>query len=172
MSHAAQPYLLAISRTLNSVLCLETYPNLMGDRGQRPEIEGDGNSGGTFVPLGSVTIARSTAERTVIDYSPNSVRVNICIRKFDDLEKNLVQMVASFMQKRSDELYVMRKKPLPGYDFTFLITVDHLMRLSRRDIVKFILDFISHIDKETNMMRLAVNAHVRQAVQQFIAHYK
>jgi len=51
----------------------------------------------------------------------------------------------------------MRKKPAhENYDFSFLITDEHLIKYKKEEIINFILEFIQGIDKEINDMKLAI----------------
>lgn len=44
----------------------------------------------------------------------------------------------SFMQHRAEELELVRRVPLPGYDITFLLTAAHLERFQRDRLVDFV----------------------------------
>lgn len=58
----------------------------------------------------------------------------------------------------------MRKKCAhPGYDFSFLITEEHLKDYRKEDLINFILEFVSGVDKEINEMKLAMISQARLA---------
>ena len=52
----------------------------------------------------------------------------------------------------------MRRIPVEPtkYDFSFLITDDHLQKYKKEEIINFILEFIQGIDKEITEMKLAI----------------
>jgi len=63
----------------------------------------------------------------------------------------------------------MRKKPAhEGYDFSFLITDEHLMKFKKEEIINFILEFIQGIDKEINDMKLAIINQSRMAAAFYV----
>ncbi len=62
----------------------------------------------------------------------------------------------------------MRKKPAyDNYDFSFLVTDEHLIKLKKEEIINFILEFIQGIDKEINDMKLAIINQSRMAAAFF-----
>ena len=62
----------------------------------------------------------------------------------------------------------MRRKPAdPKYDFSFLITEDHLQKYKKEELINFILEFVQGIDKEINEMKLAINTQCRTAAGYF-----
>ena len=66
-------------------------------------------------------------------------------------------MLDRFLSLRADKFHIMRKKPAhEGYDFSFLVTDDHLARFKKSEIINFILEFIGGIDKEINDMKLTI----------------
>ena len=66
-------------------------------------------------------------------------------------------MLERFLALRADKFGIMRKKPAhENYDFSFLITDDHLIKYKKEEIINFILEFIQGIDKEINDMKLAI----------------
>ena len=66
-------------------------------------------------------------------------------------------MLERFLALRADKFSIMRKKPaVEGYDFSFLITDDHLVKYKKEELINFILEFIQGIEKEINDMKLAI----------------
>lgn len=55
------------------------------------------------------------------------------------------------MGKQADNFIILRRKPVVGYDISFLATVDHVFnvesKIRRQTIVDFIIYFIREIDK-------------------------
>lgn len=66
-------------------------------------------------------------------------------------------MLERFLALRADKFLIMRKKPaFKDYDFSFLITDEHLIKFKKEEIINFILEFIQGIEKEINDMKLAI----------------
>lgn len=63
----------------------------------------------------------------------------------------------------------MRKKPADpaNYDFSFLITEDHLEKYRKEDLINFMLEFIQGIDKEISEMKLAILSQARMSAGYF-----
>ena len=88
-------------------------------------------------------IAKSETEKCLIEASINSVRISITIKKAQEIEILLTHMLERFLSLRADKFQIMRKKPAhEGYDFSFLITDEHLMKFKKEEIINFILEFI------------------------------
>lgn len=93
----------------------------------------------------------------MLEASINSVRVSISIKKNQEIEFLLTHMLERFLATRADKFGIMRKKPAhDNYDFSFLITDEHLEKYKKEEVINFILEFIQGIDKETNDMKLAI----------------
>ena len=66
-------------------------------------------------------------------------------------------MLERFLSLRADKFAIMRKKPAhEGYDFSFLVTDEHLVKFKKEELINFILEFIGGIDKEIKDMKLAI----------------
>lgn len=93
--------------------------------------------------MAPVTISKSEKEHCLIEGSINSVRVSIAIKKSSETEVLLTHMLERFMALRADKFEIFRKVPIsPEYDFSFLITDDHLQRFKKEELLNFILEFI------------------------------
>ena len=101
-------------------------------------------------------IAKSEQEKCLVEASVNSVRVSISIKKNQEIEILLTHMLERFLSLRADKFQILRKKPVDGYDYSFLVTDEHLQRYKKEELVNFILEFIQGIDKEINDMKLAI----------------
>lgn len=113
-------------------------------------------------------IAKSETEKCLIEASINSVRISITIKKAQEIEILLTHMLERFLSLRADKFQIMRKKPAhEGYDFSFLITDEHLMKFKKEEIINFILEFIQGIDKEINDMKLSIINQTRIAAAFF-----
>lgn len=94
-----------------------------------------------------VVIAKNAQERVLIEPSINSLRFSICIKQSDIIEKILVGKFVDFMKQRAEEYFVLRKKAIPGYDISFLITHEHVERMYPKKLVDFLIHFMEEIDK-------------------------
>jgi len=100
----------------------------------------------------------------MVEASINSVRVSICIRKSSEVESLLTHMLERFMALRADRFEILRKKPINEmFDFSFLISNDHLLKFKKEELINFILEFVQGIDSEITEMKLSVWQHSRLA---------
>ena len=102
-----------------------------------------------------------------MESSVNSVRISINIKKNQEIEELLTHMLDRFLSLRADKFLILRKKPIEGYDFSFLITEEHLQKFKKEEMINFILEFIQGIDKEINDMKLAIITQSRLAATYF-----
>lgn len=54
----------------------------------------------------------------------------------------------------------MRRKPIKGYDISFLITNFHTEEMLKHKLVDFIIQFMEEVDKEISEMKLFVRSPV------------
>lgn len=94
-----------------------------------------------------VVIARNANERVYIEPSVNSLRISIKVKQVDDIEVFLAANFVKFMEQRAEDYFVIRRKPLEGYDITFLITDAHVEKLIISKIVDFVIFFMADVDK-------------------------
>eukprot|EP00929_Paragymnodinium_shiwhaense_P121010 TRINITY_DN9312_c0_g1_i1.p1 TRINITY_DN9312_c0_g1~~TRINITY_DN9312_c0_g1_i1.p1 ORF type:complete len:174 (+),score=42.21 TRINITY_DN9312_c0_g1_i1:142-663(+) len=168
MAHSLKPYLDAIRSTLHAALCLQSYPSQVVERQERPEIEfGDTPS---VLPR-ALHIARDENERCLIEPSVNSCRVSIKVRQSDDTERMLCRKFARFFTQRAEHFVVLRRKPVEGYDISFLITNTHLEELVKEKVIDFIIEFMEDIDKEIKDMKIALNTRLRAAATAYMAQF-
>ena len=76
-------------------------------------------------------------------------------------------MLERFLSLRADKFQILRKKSIEGFDFSFLITDEHLQKYKKEELINFILEFIQGIDKEINDMKLAIITQTRLAAAFF-----
>ena len=134
------------------------------ERQTHPEVEFQDNPKLLMTPL---LIAKSEQEKCLVEASVNSVRVSISIKKNQEIEILLTHMLERFLSLRADKFQILRKKPVDGYDYSFLVTDEHLQRYKKEELVNFILEFIQGIDKEINDMKLAIITQTRVAAAYF-----
>lgn len=90
-----------------------------------------------------LVISKSDQEKCLIEASINSVRISLATKKNQDIEELLTRMLERFLALRADKFAIMRKKPAhEDYDYSFLITDDHLQRYKKEELINFILEFI------------------------------
>lgn len=133
-------YLKSIRDNLDAVLNLRYFPSPLVERQVHPEIEFQDNPKLLLAPI---IISKSEQEHCMIEASINSVRVSICIRKSSEVEALLTHMLERFMTLRADRFEILRKKPISdAFDFSFLISNDHLLKFKKEELINFMLEFL------------------------------
>eukprot|EP00403_Amphidinium_massartii_P034431 CAMPEP_0178437364 /NCGR_PEP_ID=MMETSP0689_2-20121128/34950_1 /TAXON_ID=160604 /ORGANISM="Amphidinium massartii, Strain CS-259" /LENGTH=163 /DNA_ID=CAMNT_0020059555 /DNA_START=76 /DNA_END=563 /DNA_ORIENTATION=+ len=160
MANTLKPYLSAIRHTLNAALCIRNYPSQTVERQNRPEIEMQDTPG--VLPR-ALHITRDENERCLIEPSVNSVRVSIKVRQPDETERMLSRKFSSFFAQRAEHFVILRKKPIEGYDVSFLITDAHLEVMTKSQVIDFIIQFMEDMDKDMKDMKIALNTRLRAA---------
>ena len=96
-------------------------------------------------------------QTTLIESSINSVRVSVQIKKGQDLEVLLTRLLERFLTIRADKFEILRRKTAKeGFDFSFLISAEHLQKYHKSELINFILEFIQGISKEITEMKLDI----------------
>ena len=91
------------------------------------------------VLLNPLIISRSEKEQVLIEPSVNSVRMSIRIKQQDDIERILCHKFTRFMMMRAENFVILRRKPIQGYDISFLITNFHAESMLKHKLVDFII---------------------------------
>jgi hypothetical protein len=162
------PYLAAIRATLTAAMCLENFASQVVERHNKPEVEARANKELLLTP---VVISRNPKEKVLIEGSINALRVSICIKQADELETILCKKFMRFLAQRAENFVVLRRKPIKGYDISFLITNFHTESMFKHKIVDFIIQFMTDIDKEISEMKLAVNTRARIVAQSYLKEF-
>ena len=116
-----------------------------------------------------IMIVKSEHECCMIESSINSVRISIKVKKNMEIEVLLSSLLERFMALRTDRFEIFRKKPAhEGYDFSFLISAQHMQVYRKEELVNFVLEFIAGIDKEINELKLEVINSARFATNFFV----
>ena len=76
-----------------------------------------------------------------------------------------------FMMLRAENFIVLRRKPIEGYDISFLITNIQTEQMYKNKLVDFILQFMEDIDKEISEMKLSLNARARISAEEFLKNF-
>uniref|UniRef100_A0A3P9P817 Actin-related protein 2/3 complex subunit 4 n=1 Tax=Poecilia reticulata TaxID=8081 RepID=A0A3P9P817_POERE len=141
---------------------------------------GDVHFIGVFLPvyrsskellLQPVIISRNDKEKVLIEGSINSVRVSIAVKQADEIEKILCHKFMRFMMMRAENFFILRRKPVEGYDISFLITNFHTEQMYKHKLVDFVIHFMEEIDKEISEMKLSVNARARIVAEEFLKNF-
>lgn len=147
---------------MTSALCLSDFASQTSERHNVPEIEAQTSP---EVLLNPLTVSRNENERVFIEPSVNSVRVSIRIKQADEIEGILVHKFTRFLTQRAEAFFILRRKPVKGYDISFLITNFHTEEMLKHKLVDFIIQFMEEVDKEISEMKLFVRpAHQPYAI--------
>ncbi|KFM71974.1 Actin-related protein 2/3 complex subunit 4, partial [Stegodyphus mimosarum] len=165
MSATLRPYLTAVRHTLNAAMCLENFSSQVVERHNKPEVE---VRSGKELLLTPVVISRNEKEKVLIEGSINSLRISIAVKQADEIEKILCHKFMRFMMMRAENFIVLRRKPVDGYDISFLITNFHTEQMYKHKLVDFVIHFMEEIDKEISEMKLALNARARICAEEFL----
>jgi actin related protein 2/3 complex subunit 4 len=168
MAATLKPYLSAVRSTLEAAMCLENFNSQIVERHNKPEVEIRSSK---EVLLSPVVVSRNERERVKIEGSVNSLRISIGIKQADEIEKILCHKFMRFMMMRAENFVVLRRKPIEGYDISFLITNFHTEQMYKHKLVDFIIQFMEEIDKEISEMKLAVNARARICAEEFLKRF-
>jgi len=168
MSSTLKPYLNAVRATLDASMCLEHFNSQVVERHVKPEVEVKTSKEVLLTP---VAIARNEKEKVLIESSINSIRVSIAVKQADEIEQILCQKFMRFMMMRAENFFILRRKPLPGYDISFLITNFHTEQMLKNKLVDFVIHFMEEIDKEISEMKLSVNARARIVAEEFLKRF-
>lgn len=138
------------------------------ERHNKPEVEVCSSKELILTPI---VISRNERERVLIETSINSVRVSIAVKQADEIEKILCHKFTRFMMRRAESFIILRRKPIDGYDISFLITNFHTEQMYKHKLVDFVISFMEEIDKEISEMKLAVNARARTCAEEFLKRF-
>ncbi|KAK3101950.1 hypothetical protein FSP39_007576 [Pinctada imbricata] len=160
-----KPYLNAIRHTLTAEMCIQNFDSQVVERHNKPEVEVKSSKELLLTP---VVISRNEKEKVLIEGSINSIRISIAIKQADEIEKILCKKFMRFMMMRAEHFRILRRKPVEGYDISFLITNTHTEQMYKHKLVDFIIQFMEEIDKEISEMKLAVNSRARVSAEEFL----
>jgi len=75
------------------------------------------------------------------------------------------------MMQRAESFVVLRRKPVQGYDISFLITNFHAETMLKNKIVDFIIQFMEDVDREINDMKLMLNRRARTVAEAYLVAF-
>ena len=153
---ALKSYLDCIKATLNAALCLENFASQIVERHNKPEVEVANQQ---ELMLNPITIHRSEMEYVMIETAINSVRVSIKVKQIDEMDAILANKFSRFLMQRADNFVVLRRKPMPGFDVSFLLTNFNLEAMWKHKLIDFVVQFMEEIDSEISELKEWVSAH-------------
>ncbi|KAL7010004.1 Arp complex subunit [Cystobasidiomycetes sp. EMM_F5] len=168
MSSSLRPYLAAVRATLTAALAIENFPSQRVERHNVPEVESGTTPEALLVPL---TVSRNANEQVLIEPSINSVRVSIKIKQADEIEFILAHKFTRFLTQRAENFVILRRRPVKGYDISFLITNDNAEDMMKHKLVDFIIQFMEDVDREISEMKLSLNARARICAETFLSQF-
>ncbi|MBA0764673.1 hypothetical protein Gotri_013997 [Gossypium trilobum] len=118
-----------------------------------------------------VLICRNEAEKCLIETSINSLRISLKVKQADELENILAKKFLRFLSMRAEAFQVLRRKPVQGYDISFLITNYHCEELQKRKLIDFIVQFMEDIDKEISELKMSVSTRGRLVATEFLKQF-
>jgi len=163
------PYLDVVKQTLSAFMCLQNFGSQTVERHNKPEIESAQHDELLLTPI---VIARGDDQKVLIEGSVNSMRVSVLIKKLDQLDEILCKRFLRFLTQRSENFVILRRKPIPGYDISFLVTNFHTEHLFKHKLVDFIIQFLNDIDAEIGSMKSVVNTRARVVASEFLTQFK
>ena len=169
MVDSYKPYLTIIRDTLEQALCLKNFPSQLYEKINRPQVEVRESSELISKP---VIISRNESEKVEIETSINSVRVNVAVKKHQEIDKLIVGIYSNYLMNRANQLNILRKVAKPGFDISFLVTNFTLENYKKEDIIDFIIEFIQDFTKEVTDMKMTVNSQSRFATTYMMEHVK
>ena len=149
-------------------MCLDNFSSQIVERHNKPEVEVRQSKELLLTPI---IVSRNDRERVLIEGSVNALRISIGIKQADEIEKILCKKFMRFMMMRAENFFVLRRKPVEGYDVSFLITNFHTEQMYKHKLVDFVIQFMTDIDKEISEMKLMVNARARISAESFLAQF-
>ncbi|CAL8991781.1 unnamed protein product [Prunus brigantina] len=179
ISNTLRLYLTCIRNTLDAAMCLQNFPCQEVERHNKPEVELKTSS---ELLLNPVLICRNEAEKCLIETSINSLRISLKVKQADELENILTKKFLRFLSMRAEAFQVLRRKPVQGYDISFLVTNYHCEEMQKHKLIDFIVQFMEasifpnpiklhDIDKEISELKMSVNTRGRLVATEFLKQF-
>jgi len=143
MANTLRPYLTCIRNTLAAAMCLQNFPCQEVERHNKPEVE------------------FKTSPELLLNP----------VKQADELENILAKKFLRFLSMRAEAFQVLRRKPVQGYDISFLITNYHCEEMYKHKLIDFIVQFMEDIDKEISELKLSVNTRGRLVAKEFLKQF-
>ncbi|XP_021658524.1 actin-related protein 2/3 complex subunit 4 isoform X2 [Hevea brasiliensis] len=143
MASTLRLYLTCIRNTLEAALCLQNFPCQEVERHNKPEVE------------------LKTSPELLLNP----------VKQADELENILTKKFLRFLSMRAEAFQVLRRKPIQGYDISFLITNYHCEEMQKQKLIDFIVQFMEDIDKEISELKMSVNTRGRLVATEFLKQF-
>ncbi|EIE20978.1 hypothetical protein COCSUDRAFT_83537 [Coccomyxa subellipsoidea C-169] len=144
-------YVDSIREALVRSLVLVDSPCQHIDGYNKPEIELQNSK---ELLLDPIELRRNEQECIVIERSLNSVRVNVQLKRVGDLEAWLRSKRIAFIMQRADYIDIIRRKPAPGFDISFLVTARHLQSFDKTALINLITTLVTELASVNDLKRL------------------
>ncbi|KAK2643998.1 hypothetical protein Ddye_019193 [Dipteronia dyeriana] len=176
MANTLRLYLTCIRNTLDAAMCLQNFPCQEVERHNKPEVELKTSLELLLNPerlraIFQVLICRNEAEKCLIEASINSLRISLKVKQADELENILTKKFLRFLSMRAEAFQVLRRKPVQGYDISFLITNYHCEDMQKHKLIDFIVQFMEDIDKEISELKMSMNTRGRLVATEFLKQF-
>jgi actin related protein 2/3 complex subunit 4 len=130
---------------------------MMGHFHNKPEIE---TGFSPEVIARPITITRTETEYVYIETSISSVRISVKVMELDNIDVLLAKMFMRFFVQRADSFRILRRKPVSGYDISFLVTNIHFEQMALSKLIEFIVAILQDVDKALSDMKVTLKARV------------
>jgi len=107
----------------------------------------------------------------MIETAVNSVRISIKVKQIDEMDAILANKFSRMIMQRADNFIVLRRKPMPGYDVSFLLTNFNLEAMWKHKLIDFVVQFMEEIDSEISQMKIQVNERARTVGYQYLKDF-
>ncbi|ESQ56245.1 hypothetical protein EUTSA_v10026384mg [Eutrema salsugineum] len=173
MANPLRLYLACIKNTLEAAMCLQNFPCQEVERHNKPEVELKYVRCMTSpeLLLNPVLICLNEAEKCLIETSINSLRISLKVKQADELENILTKKFLRFLSMRAEAFQVLRRKPVQGYDISFLITNYHCEEMQKQKLIDFIVQFMEDIEKEITELKISVNTRGKLVATEFLKQF-
>jgi actin related protein 2/3 complex subunit 4 len=119
------------------------------------------------------TIRHSSKEYCLLESSTNSLRLSLSFKQAqgDSIDQAILSKYTRFFQQRAERYTILRRKAVPGYSISFLVTNTHVANFGGNAILEMILDFIAQVDRECSHVKISVNARARFVATEFLKSF-
>ena len=198
---ALKPYLDCIKATLNAALCTENFASQIVERHNKPEIEVGNSRELLLNPvtihrsehesvmietaINSVrvsikvkqldeldTILASKFSRFLMQRADNFV-ILCTARRFEPSAFMLPWHARVWTDRDAcvPSRQCRRRKPMPGFDVSFLLTNFNLEAMWKHKLIDFVIQFMEEIDSEISSMKIQVSERARTVGYQFLKEF-
>mmetsp|Transcript_24000 Transcript_24000/g.30539 ORF Transcript_24000/g.30539 Transcript_24000/m.30539 type:complete len:170 (-) Transcript_24000:217-726(-) len=106
-----------------------------------------------------------------LEISANSVRVSVRLRSLDSLETCILIQYVSFIYHRAESLIVLRRKAIPGFHLSFLITTRILANLGMEVVQKMVTEIVLGLETELAESALFPHQRARKVAKTFLSEF-